>query len=255
MISVLWPIDSPVRGSTTAGSTGLKCLGRSAEPRRQPLPGAAAAGAGEQQLLIGARVDDRRIADGIGAAGDAGVDLAERDLVADVDRGFEARAAGTLHVEPRGVRIEAARQHALAHQVVVARVLDHRAGGHIPETLALKLETLHHGAQRGREHVLVAGGSVSRIGAGERNAHATDDGDASDRRSDQHDSSPKRDALECHGQSGDAIGSVRMGEYYHDHGPRRPRVSGLARGAARRARAARWSCCRRSSASTATSAR
>ncbi len=28
MISVLCPIDSPVRGSTTAGSTGLKCLGR-----------------------------------------------------------------------------------------------------------------------------------------------------------------------------------------------------------------------------------
>src|SRR4030081_3662693 len=101
MVSVLCPMDKPVRGSTTAGRTARGHHGREvprpkAKPRRQPLPRAASAVAREQQLLIRARVDDRRIADGVGAAGETGVDLSERDLVADVDRGFEAGAAGAL---------------------------------------------------------------------------------------------------------------------------------------------------------------
>ena len=47
------------------------------------------------------RIDHRRVADGIHAAGDADLDLPERDLVADEDRRLEARAAGALHVEAR----------------------------------------------------------------------------------------------------------------------------------------------------------
>jgi len=163
-------MDNPVRGSTTAGSTGLKCLGRRPNHGDSRCHALRPAVAREQQLLIRARVDDRRIADGVGAAGETGVDLSERDLVADVDRGFQARAAGALHVQPGSVRIEPTRQHALAHQVVVPGVLDHRACGHIPETLALELEAFDHGAEHSREHVLVTRGGVSRIRAGKGNA-------------------------------------------------------------------------------------
>jgi len=82
---------------------------------------------------------DRRSAraDRIGAARDADLDLPERDLVADVDGRFQARATGALQVEPRGVRIETTGEYALADQVVVARVLDDRARRHIAEPLAL----------------------------------------------------------------------------------------------------------------------
>ena len=76
------------------------------EERRQPLPGRAPAEALQQKLLVGARIDDRRVADGIRAAGDPGVDLAQRDLVADEDRGFETGAAGALQIHAGGLRIQ-----------------------------------------------------------------------------------------------------------------------------------------------------
>jgi hypothetical protein len=66
-----------------AGQDRLEVLRAQAEERLDALPKlrpryAAAAAAGTR-----ARIDHRRIADGVDAAGDAGVDLAERDLVAD----------------------------------------------------------------------------------------------------------------------------------------------------------------------------
>ncbi len=148
------------------------------EPRRDARPGGAAAMAGEQQLLVGTRIDHRRVADRIGSAGDAGLDLPERDLVADADGGLEASAAGALQIKSGRLRVEPDRQHALARQVVVPGVLDDRARGYVPEPLALQLEALDHGAKRSREHLLVAGRGVGRVGAGEGNAYATDDGDA-----------------------------------------------------------------------------
>src|SRR5437879_3548020 len=88
-------------------------------------------------------------------------------------------------------------------------MLDHGPGGDVPEPLTLELEALDHGAERGREHVLVAGGRVRGVRAGERDAYATDDGDAPDRGSDQHDTSVSARRVECHGHSGEAIGSTR----------------------------------------------
>jgi carboxymethylenebutenolidase len=67
-----------------------------------------------------------------------------------------------------------------------------------PEALALQPEALHQRAKHGREHVLIAGGGVSGIGACERNAYATDDGDPSDTGADEHEGLPRRGALECH---------------------------------------------------------
>ncbi len=46
--------------------------------------------------LFHARADDRRVADGVHAACDARFDLAQRDLVADIDGGLETGAAGAL---------------------------------------------------------------------------------------------------------------------------------------------------------------
>src|SRR5690606_15736635 len=70
------------------------------EPGLHSVAERAAAIAFQQKRLVGLRIDDRRIADGVDASGDASVDLAERDLVADQDGRLEARAAGALDVEP-----------------------------------------------------------------------------------------------------------------------------------------------------------
>ena len=181
-----------------------------AEPGLQPLPESAAAKACEQQLAIGGRIDDRHVADGVDAGGDAGIDLAQRDLVADEDGGLEAGAAGALDVEARRLRIEARRQHAFAHQVEVLRVLQHRAGDDIAEPRAGQAVAVDHAAQRGGEHVLIAGRGIGAMGAGEGNAHAADDGDAPDIASYQHGylchlrRLPGERSLACH-QSGERV--------------------------------------------------
>jgi hypothetical protein len=136
---------------------------------------------GVEQDLAQALVErDRRIGGGVYAAGDAGLDLPQGDLVADQDGGFQAGAAGLLHVVSRGFRGEAARQHALARQVEVARMLQHRAGGDFAEALAMQLITIHQAAQRGGEHVLVGLVRIGRVGAAEGDARAAEYGDLAD---------------------------------------------------------------------------
>ncbi len=130
--------------------------------------------------MVGAWVDDRRVADGVGAAGNAYLDLPERNLVADMHRSFEAGAACTLHVHRRCLRIEPRGEHAFARQVVILGMLDDSAGRHVAEALALQFEALDHAAKDGGEHVLVAQPCVSGLRPRERNTHAADDGDAPD---------------------------------------------------------------------------
>src|SRR6185312_13717270 len=91
-----------------------------ARPWRQTLAETLAARARQQQLLVGTRVHHRRVADGVDAAGEAAIDLTERDLVGRHDRGFETGAAGALQIEPGRLRIEPARQDTLACEIVVA---------------------------------------------------------------------------------------------------------------------------------------
>ena len=57
-------------------------------------------------------------------------------------------------------------------------MLDHRAGGDFADALALQAEALDQRAQRGGEHVLIAGLVVRTIGAREGNARAADDRDS-----------------------------------------------------------------------------
>ena len=75
--------------------------------RGQPaLQGLGAVGL-EQDLAELLADRDRRVGGGVGAAGDADLDLAEGDLVGDLDRGLEAGAAGLLDVVGRASRARA----------------------------------------------------------------------------------------------------------------------------------------------------
>ena len=97
----------------------------------------------------------RRIGGGVHAAGDPGLDLAERDLVGDQHDRLQAGAARLLDVV--GGRLGARRvaEHRLAGEVAVARVLEHRAGDDLAEQLALQVEALDQPVERGGQHVVV----------------------------------------------------------------------------------------------------
>ena len=84
------------------------------------------------------------------------------------------------------LRVEARRQHALADEVVVLRMLDDCAGDGVAQALALQLVAVDDAAERGREHFLVADAGVCAVSARERNPDAADDGDASYGGSNEH---------------------------------------------------------------------
>ena len=77
---MLSPIESFVRGSIDVRENGLEVLRPQLQPRSQARAERAAAGALEQQRAIGVGIDERHVADRVGAARDAGVDEARRDL-------------------------------------------------------------------------------------------------------------------------------------------------------------------------------
>src|SRR3546814_5849750 len=64
---------------------------------------------------------------GVGAAGDAGVDLPEGDLVRDLDGRLQAGAAGLLDVGRGRLRRQFGTEHRLAGQVEVTGVLEHNS--------------------------------------------------------------------------------------------------------------------------------
>ena len=186
MSSVLSPMDSPVRGSAMPGSTGRRYLKRN--PSQGPSRPSRRLGAItlEQELLKPLRIDDRRIAHRIDAASDGAVDLPERDLVAESDRGLEARAASALQIETRRFRGKTAAEHRFARQIPLARVFHDGARGHFVDALALQPIFIDDGAQRCGQHLLVSNLCIGAVAARERNAHAADYGDASRSGSDQH---------------------------------------------------------------------
>ena len=72
------------------------------------------------------------------------------------------------------------REHTLTHQVEVACVFHYRTADHIAQAFAVQVEAVHQALQRSGEHVLVGGGGVDRIGAGERNTVTTQNGNTAD---------------------------------------------------------------------------
>ena len=161
------------------------------EPRREAATRALAAIALEQELLKTAWKDHGRIADRIHARGDGVVDLAQRDFVTHEDGRLETGAAGALQVEARRFRGEPGAQHRFAREVPLARMLHHRAGRHVVETLAQKAVTLGHAAQHRREHLLVADSRVRAVAACEWNSHPADDCDPPRTCPHQHAAPPK----------------------------------------------------------------
>jgi hypothetical protein len=120
---------------------------------------------------------DRGVARGVDAAGDAPLDLAERDLARHGERGLQAGVARHLEVVGGGRVVERAAEHALAGEVEVARVLEHGAGHDLPGALALEAEARDEPVQRGGEHVLVRGLGVRAVRARERDPVPAEDGD------------------------------------------------------------------------------
>src|SRR3990172_1684213 len=138
-------------------------------PRSEVKPGldalteAARAETPEHQLLVAARKHGRRVADGIHAARDAGIDLSERDLVADQDRSLETRAAGTLQVESRSLRRKSRAEHRFTREIPLARMLGRRAGDDVAEPLAAQRIAVDDGRKRRRQQFLVAGRGVGAL--------------------------------------------------------------------------------------------
>ncbi len=80
---------------------------------------------------------DRRVAGRVHPAGDAGVELAEGDLVRHRHDALQPGRAGHLHVVSGGAGVEPGAQHRLAGKVEIAAVLQHRPGDELAEQLAL----------------------------------------------------------------------------------------------------------------------
>ncbi len=160
-----------------AGDAGDDVAGAEAGQRLQLAGGGALAVGveeGRAELLVQL---DRRVGGGVGAAGDADVDLPEGDLVGDQDRRLEAGAAGLLDVVGGGLGGEAGGEDALAGQVAVVGVLQDGAAGDLAERLALEAEAVDQPVERGGEHVLVGRVRVLGVGAREGDPVAADDGD------------------------------------------------------------------------------
>ena len=132
----------------------------------------------EQQAADAVAEADGRVGGGVDAAGNAGLDLADSDLVGDQDGGFETGAAGLLDVIGRGLRVEGGAEHAFAGQVEVTAVLENGTGDHFANALAAEVAAFDQTVEGSGEHVFVGGGGVDAVGAGERNAVGTDDGNA-----------------------------------------------------------------------------
>ena len=166
-----------MRGSSLRGIEGTTWPGRSRVEQLQ-APAGRFRPVGVEQHLAQVLVEaDRRVGSGVGAAGDAGVDLAEGDLVGDQDRRLQPGAAGLLDVVGGRLGGEPRAEHALAGQVAVARVLEHGAAGDLAERLAAEREALDQPVERGGEHVLVGGARVDGVRAREWDSVAADDGD------------------------------------------------------------------------------
>src|SRR6185437_6997856 len=132
----------------------------------------------QQALAQAGAVDDRHVAGGVRAGGDAGLDLAGGDLVGDDDGIVERGAAGARGGDARRGRRQPGTEQGLAREVPVRRVLDHRAQRHFAQFHAVQAEALDQGAQHFHRHAEVADVGVGRVVATERDAYAANDPDA-----------------------------------------------------------------------------
>ena len=177
MIAQCSPIDRPVRGSSLRGIAGTMWPGRT-PVRARSLPIVRALAVGLEQRLAQLLVErDRRVRGRVGAAGDARVDLPERDLVGDEHRRLQARAARLLHVV--GGRLGGERRVPSTLSRVRSRsreCLSTAPPDDLAEALLLQAEAVDQPVERGRQHVLVGGVRVGAVRAREGNPVAADHG-------------------------------------------------------------------------------
>src|SRR5688572_17129636 len=122
--------------------------GTQTKERPDLLPDRPAAVTAQQKTLIITRKYHRRIADRIHAGANAALNLPERNLVTDNDRGFQTPAARPLQIESRRLRRQPTPQYALPRQIPVFRMLDDRSTAHIAQPLAAQTEFVHDALER-----------------------------------------------------------------------------------------------------------
>ena len=159
------------------GRDGRQLAERKALERLEPLAAGAGAAQVDHAVLELVAEDDGAVADGVGAAGDAGLEFAGRDLGAERQRGLQRGAAGDLDVGAGRVGRKARIEQRLAGEVEVAAVRDHRAGHDFADALALEVELVGEAAERGRQHREVALVGVAGMAAAEGDAGRADDRD------------------------------------------------------------------------------
>ncbi len=121
---------------------------------------------------------DRCIGGGVHTAGNAALDVAQRNLVGHQHGRLQTGATGLLQIKSRGFAGQRGGQHTFAHQIEVARVFHHRACGHVAQALAVQVEAVDQALQRGSQHVLVGHMRIHRVRTGEGDAVAAKNGDA-----------------------------------------------------------------------------
>ena len=165
-----------------AGEFGLEFGQPEALERGDPLLHRPGAVGRQQPPAQRPAIHDRHVGGGVRTAADAGLDLAQGDLVGHGDQRIQAGAAGALQGQPRGQRRQSGRQGRLAGQVPVGRVLDHRPHRHFAQLLAMQAEAFHQRAQGPHRHAQVAHVRIGGVLAAERDADAAKDGDGADGR-------------------------------------------------------------------------
>ena len=101
VIAAWSPIARPVRGSALRGISGTSWPGRILASAFSRSCSVLALFSADQHAAQVVADGERGVGRGVDAAGDAGLDLPEGDLVGDQDRGLEAGAAGLLDVVGR----------------------------------------------------------------------------------------------------------------------------------------------------------
>ena len=172
------PIDSPVRGSLLTGISTPSWRGQLAD-QLQPVDvglGPAQPEQGAAQVVAEARSARRRWCPRRPRrpprSGPAAMPSAAAIAACSPVPHACCRSNAGVYGRQR------AAEHAFAHQVEVAAVLEHRAADHRAQPLAGQTEPVDQPAQGGGEHVLVGRVGVGAVRARERNPVATEHRDA-----------------------------------------------------------------------------
>ena len=122
---------------------------------------------------------DRRIGGGVDPAGGGGLVATGGDAVGGGDGRLQPGPTCLLQVEGRGIGRQRGAEHAFAHQVEVAAVLEHCAADHGAQSFTGQVEPVDQAAQGGGEHVLVGRLGVGAVRARKRDPVAAQHDDTS----------------------------------------------------------------------------